>query len=591
MNNAQNPLLDAALEYAARGWPVFPCCWIENGRGQCGSPDCSPGKNPLTPAGLYDASIDPLLIRAWWKKYPNANIAIRTGAVSHIVAVDADDKSAFSVLKEMFPGGYNFETIPRQKTGKEFGWHLLFSHPGVPVKNAVGFRPGLDARGDNGYIMAAPSIHLSGRFYEWKYLPSCENFPPLPENLLVAINGNGHERLDTAKLLKGVQRGTKRVTAFRLASKFRRVDIPLEYTEELILKFARNCTPPLTEREALAQARSAYRRYEPSPDEVGQEDGSLVELMTNIEEQDLDWLWTNRIARGKLTMFEGDPEIGKSYVCLAIAAGLSNGQALPFDSEPEAPLRSLIISREDNPADTIKPRLRLLGADMEMIAVPHKDRSPSLDPNYLSQVLEEWPAAFVVIDPIIALAAGKNTDRAADVRQLLDPLVDIAARYNTAMVLVRHLNKAAGMKALYRGQGSIDFSAVCRSVFTFGYDPDNPGRRLMTHTKGSISSRSKTIEYFLTEEGGFRWGGQSDETADEILGAGESKVKREAKELEIAKQFLHEILAAGAMPSETVKERGKARGIAARTLWRAKTEIGVAAKKMRMTGEWLWRLP
>jgi RecA-family ATPase len=131
---------------------------------------------------------------------------------------------------------------------------------------------------------------------------------------------------------------------------------------------------------------------------------SLIETMDTIEEEDLDWLWHNRTARGKLSVFEGDPEIGKSFAALAIAAALSNGHALPFDREPEAPLRSLIISREDDPADTIKRRLRLLDADMSMIAIPKRDTRPSLDPNYLARVLTEWPAALVVIDPVIALA-------------------------------------------------------------------------------------------------------------------------------------------------------------------------------------------
>lgn len=247
-------------------------------------------------------------------------------------------------------------------------------------------------------------------------------------------------------------KGEQRVTAFRLGCKFRRADLPLVFAEELILKFAHACTPPLPEREALSQLNDAYRRYAPHDapheEEERKPNGSLVEVMESIEQEDIDWLWDNRLARGKLAMFEGDPEIGKSFASLAIAAGLSNGRALPFDREPEAPLRSLIISREDNPADTIKPRLKLLGADMSMVAVPHRNSQPSLDPNYIARVLDEWPAAYIVIDPVIALAGGKNTDRAAEVRSLLDPLVNIAARYNAAIVLIRHLNKAAGSKAM-----------------------------------------------------------------------------------------------------------------------------------------------
>ena len=416
--------------------------------------------------------------------------------------------------------------------------------------------------------MAAPSMHVLGRRYEWEYLPSNDKFPSLPLELLTAINGistngNGHQinrRLDTARCLEGVPKGEQRVTAFRLGCKFRRVDIPLEFAEEIVLKFARNCMPPLSEREALSQLADAYRRYQPAdqidewetkPDRT---DGPLIETMEHIEEETVDWLWNNRIARGKLSQFEGDPEIGKSYASLAIAAVLSNGHALPFDREPEAPLRSLIISREDNPADTIKPRLKLLGADMSMIAIPHRDSRPSLDPGFIARVLDEWPAAYVVIDPVIALAGGKSTDKASEVRGLLDPLVTIAAKYNSAMILIRHLNKAVGMKALYRGQGSIDFTAICRSIFTFALDPDTPGRRLMAHTKGSLSKKDKTIEFFIDDDGRFKWGKRSDETADEILGVGEPKGKREAQQFENARKFLEEILANGPMASEKVKQ-------------------------------------
>jgi RecA-family ATPase len=599
----RNPLLAAALGYAERGWPVFPCHWITNERCSCGKQTgCSPAKHPLTPDGFHGAVTDEEIIQAWWEKYPLANIGIPTGQVSGIAVVDVDNRAAWTTLKQLLPG-YDFKSVPHQKTGKPDGWHLAFRHPGVHVKNGTKFLPGMDSRGDGGYIMAAPSVHMLGRQYKWNYLPANDDFPPLPPELLTAINGvqtngNGHKPLfDTASALKGVPQGQQRVTAFKLGCKFRRVDIPFEAAQELLLKFARNCTPPLSEREALSQLADAYKRYQPA-DQPTEEDTNphgtnapLIETMEHIEEEAVDWLWDNRIARGKLSLFEGDPEIGKSYASLAIAAALSNGYALPFDREPEAPLRSLIISREDNPADTIKPRLRLLGADMGMIAIPHRDSRPSLDPNFIARVLDQWPAALVVVDPVIALAGGKNTDRASDVRELLDPLVTIASKYNTSMILIRHLNKAVGMKALYRGQGSIDFTAICRSVFTFAVDPDAPGRRLMAHTKGSLSKKNKTLEFFIEDNGRFKWGKQSDETADDALGAGESKGKREAQQFESAKKFLEEILANGPMLSDKVKEIASSRGISDRTLWRAKKEMkNIAAKKAGMTGDWFWGL-
>ena len=319
----------------------------------------------------------------------------------------------------------------------------------------------------------------------------------------------------------------------------------------------------------------------------------LFEIMTDIQEEDVDWLWDKRLARGKLGLFDGDPEVGKSYAALAIAADLSNGSALPFDREPEAPLRSLIISAEDGAGDTLKPRLKMLGADMSMIAIPNRDLQPSIDANFIARILEDWPAALCVIDPVIAFARGRNTDKATDVRGMLGPLVSIAEKKNVAVVLIRHLNKNEGGKALYRGQGSIDFPAICRSVFAFAVDSATPGRRLMAHIKNSLSAKQRTLEYFIDDTGRFSWGVESDETADEALGAGEPKSKREAQQLEAAKAFLHQTLSNGPMPSGKVKERAESAGIANKTLWRAKEELDVKASKERgsMTGEWWWRLP
>src|SRR5262245_49822359 len=94
------------------------------------------------------------------------------------------------------------------------------------------------------------------------------------------------------------------------------------------------------------EKRAELMQYVPKP--VGKADEPkqkpLIELMSAVEEEQIDFLWTHRIPRGKLTLFDGDPGVGKSYTALAIAAALSRGEALPFDQEPEAPFRSLIIS-------------------------------------------------------------------------------------------------------------------------------------------------------------------------------------------------------------------------------------------------------
>ena len=154
-----------------------------------------------------------------------------------------------------------------------------------------------------------------------------------------------------------------------------------------------------------------------------------IDLMESIEEQEIDWLWRDRIARGRLTEFLGDPGIGKSHASQAIAADLSVGRALPGDVEPEAPLRTLILNFEDGVGDTIKPHLRMLGADMTMVGVPAKSNRllPSqFNANILENMLREFPAALVVVDPALAIMSKRNTDRASDVRDVLSPLADLA---------------------------------------------------------------------------------------------------------------------------------------------------------------------
>jgi AAA domain len=317
---------------------------------------------------------------------------------------------------------------------------------------------------------------------------------------------------------------------------------------------------------------------------------SLIRTMDTIQQEEIDYVLDKRIPRSKPTLFIGDPGVGKSYTALAIAAALSNGEALPFDTtEPEAPLRSLIISAEDGAADTIKPRLAKLGADMSMIAIPDDGITPSsINATMIDRMLAEWPAALVIIDPILAYANGRNTDRAADVRGLLGPLALVAEKQRAALLLILHMTKNAQMKALYRGQGSVDFVAISRSVFVFAQDSENPERRLMAHAKSSLAGLQPTIEFFIDGNGSFRWGGETSYTADEALDTGEPKREREAKQLDSAARFLQDILSVGAMPSNEVKEKAIKAGVSWRTVWRAKEVLDVRASKQGR--EWWWRL-
>ena len=261
-------MLESAMSYAERGLCVFPCAWIEDGACSCRDPECeSPGKHPLTPHGLLDATNDVDQVRDFWTKFPKANVAIRTGAESNIAVIDVDDVDvAKPELDKLIPG-YDFKSVPSQKTGN--GWHFVFTHPGVPVKNGTKFLPGMDSRGDGGYIIAAPSTHISGKQYEWKK-PLNGTVLPLPAALLIAINrtsSNGHGEpkptLDTSIVWEGIPDGQRDDTLFRYACKMRQNDTPRELAERLIFEAAARCKPAFSERTALAKVEQAYQKYSP----------------------------------------------------------------------------------------------------------------------------------------------------------------------------------------------------------------------------------------------------------------------------------------------------------------------------------------
>jgi hypothetical protein len=176
--------VDAALEYAENGWPVFPCHSIHAGGCSCHRTHCSsPGKHPRIGGGLTAASTDHDTIRRWWRQWPTANVAIRTGAASGLVILDIDpDHGGTATFRLLVRQHGELLGGPTVRTGSG-GAHLFFAHPGHRVRNSTGdLGPGVDIRGDGGYIIAPPSRHISGQTYIWE--TSGLELPAMPEWLL-----------------------------------------------------------------------------------------------------------------------------------------------------------------------------------------------------------------------------------------------------------------------------------------------------------------------------------------------------------------------------------------------------------------------
>ena len=211
--------------------------------------------------------------------------------------------------------------------------------------------------------------------------------------------------------------------------------------------------------------------------------------MSEVQSQEIEWLWYPFIPYGKLTIIQGDPGDGKTTMVLNLAAKLSKGEALDENMKVTEPVNVIYQTAEDGLADTVKPRLELAGADCErIIVIDESDKSLSMVDERLEEAIVRTGARLLILDPIQAyLGGGMDMNRANEARDMTKKLAALAEKYQCAIVLVGHMNKAAGNKAAYRGMGSIDFFAVARSVMLVGRIEGQSNLRAMIQIKNNLA--------------------------------------------------------------------------------------------------------
>ena len=241
--------------------------------------------------------------------------------------------------------------------------------------------------------------------------------------------------------------------------------------------------------------------------------------MSEVQSQEVSWLWYPFIPYGKLTIIQGDPGDGKTTLVLNIAAKLSNGEGLDNEMKLTEPLNMIYQTAEDGLADTVKPRLEVAGADCENISVIDESiKSLSMIDERLEEEIIRTKAKMLILDPIQAyLGGGMDMNRANEARDMTKKLAALAEKYQCAIVLVGHMNKAAGNKAAYRGMGSIDFFAVARSVLLVGRVEGEVNIRAVIQIKNNLAAFGHPKAFELSESG-FQWLGDYEITADEVLG-------------------------------------------------------------------------
>jgi len=338
-------------------------------------------------------------------------------------------------------------------------------------------------------------------------------------------------------------------------------------------------------------------------------DGPVLLPATDIKAEPIKWLWPTWLAKGKLQLLAGQPGQGKTTIALAAASVVSSGGRWPDGTRCKA-ASVLIWSGEDDAADTLLPRLLAMGADPKRIYFVKGTRQdgellpfdPARDLVGLTAAAEHVGGiALLVVDPVVSAVSGDGNANTV-VRRALQPLVDLAAALDCAVLGVSHFTKgSAGRDPIERVTGSVAFGAVARIVLVAAKVKQADGdRRIFARAKSNIGPDDGGFSYELAQvevpgAAGLRaaivrWGEPLEGTARDLLAEAEQDDDDgEASALDDAVLFLKAELANGQQPSTAVLGSARKAGHAERTLKRAKRDLGVQATKQKEG--WFWSLP
>lgn len=338
-----------------------------------------------------------------------------------------------------------------------------------------------------------------------------------------------------------------------------------------------------------------------------------VVRVADVAARELEPLWPGILWVGKPTLLVGDPGLSKSTMVCDVVARVTRHREWPCSGGKTIDGDVLMLSAEDEVADTLRPRLEAAGADLnrvhflESIIVGTKGMAqrhswPSLVEHI--DAIAEWLKAhsavrLLVVDPLAAYLTGADTHKQSEVRAVLGALAQIASRYRVAVLAVMHLNKGLGGNPLYRVSGSLAFVAAARAAYLIARDPQDRDHRLMLHLKNNLSRDERGFSYVVRTADNdapyVEWNLERiEQTAGEVLAVAEDETPRaratSAKEREGA-EWLRKELAHGAVEAASIYRRSEGAGISERSLKRAALVLGVVKEPKGFRGAWHWALP
>jgi len=487
-------MLDAALELVAQGYRVFPCHTPKVTKSgthcSCNKLDCaSVGKHPRTLKGCTDASGDEKQVREWWGKWADANIGVATGG--GLVVLDVDpDKGGTS-------NGLDLPDTRRSVTGSG-GEHWYLLSDGERVPNSVELvGPGLDVRGEGGYVIAPPSLHESGRRYAWD-VGGGETTEPAPKWFLASARQKRAKALaDGPAAADAFVSGGRNDALTALAGAMRRRGFGAPaITAALIQENAARCRPPLDEPEVRRVAEGVARRYTPAAPVKGWAVLGWTDLSSVLP--NIPWLCKElSIAPGAPTLVAGYGFSGKTVslqsLALAVAAGrqawgkfdVGQGGVLHVDYEQGRHLTQLRYQRLAIEMGVWQDEL---AGKLDLLTLPPTYLDADGEIERLSQLCEG--KRLCIIDSLKA-AFPTCDENSSDVRKHLDGLTRISEATGCVFMVIHHARKPSkehtGMAAMaIRGSGAI-FDA-CGGVFIFGGEKGRP--TTVVHDKARITGRT-----------------------------------------------------------------------------------------------------